>query len=90
MFVIGQDDMKSKAESLFTPDLFQQYAIEDGDSGLQTVLQNNDGKIPTGGLISVKSNRSAMKPEKVKESGKSDKKRSKDNSNHKSSKKRRS
>ncbi|WVZ25662.1 hypothetical protein V8G54_004206 [Vigna mungo] len=85
-----EDDMKSKAESLFTPELFQQYAIDDGDSGFQTVLQNNDGKIPTGGLISVKSSRSAVKPEKVKESGKSDKKRSKDNHNHKSSKKRRS
>ncbi|XP_047155039.1 RNA cytidine acetyltransferase 1 [Vigna umbellata] len=85
-----EDDMKSKAESLFTPELFQQYAIDDGDSGFQTVLQNNDGKIPTGGLISVKSSRSAVRPEKVKESGKSDKKRSKDNHNHKSSKKRRS
>lgn len=85
-----EDDMKSKAESLFTPELFQQYAIDDGESGFQTVLQNNDGKIPTGGLISVKSSRSAGKPEKVKDSGKSDKKRSKDNHNHKSSKKRRS
>ncbi|KAK8472631.1 hypothetical protein PHAVU_002G265804 [Phaseolus vulgaris] len=85
-----EDDMKSKAESLFTPELLQQYAIDDGESGFQTVLQNNDGKMPTGGLISVKSSRSAGKPEKVKDSGKSDKKRSKDNHNHKSSKKRRS
>ncbi|KAK7369418.1 hypothetical protein VNO80_11455 [Phaseolus coccineus] len=86
-----EDDMKSRAaESLFTPELFQQYAIDDGESDFQTVLENNDGKIPTGGLISVKSSRSAVKPEKVKDSGKSDKKRSKDNHNHKSSKRRRS
>lgn len=81
--------MKSKSEALFTPELLQQYAIEDGESGFENVLQNNGGKIPTGGFISVKSSRSVVKPEKDKGSHKSDKRRSKD-SNHKSSKKRRS
>ncbi|KAG5041233.1 hypothetical protein AAZX31_05G172800 [Glycine max] len=79
-----EDDMKSKAEAPFTPELLQQYAIEDGESGFETVLQNNGGKIPTGGLISVKS--SKVLHEKEKGSHKSDKKRSKDNHNHKSSK----
>ncbi|TKY60362.1 N-acetyltransferase protein [Spatholobus suberectus] len=84
------DDMKSKAEALFTPELLQQYAIEDGgESGFENILQNNGGKIPTGGLISVKSSRSVVKPEKEKGSHKSDKKRSKD-SDHKSSKRKRS
>lgn len=80
--------MKSKAEAPFTPELLQQYAIEDGESGFETVLQNNGGKIPIGGLISVKS--SKVKHEKEKGSHKSDKKRSKDNHNHKSSKRKRS
>ncbi|XP_027365798.1 RNA cytidine acetyltransferase 1 isoform X1 [Abrus precatorius] len=79
-----EDDMKSKAETLFTPELLQQYAIEDGEPGFDNVLQNNGGKIPTGGLISVKSSRSVVKPEKEKGSHKSDKKRSKDTHNHKS------
>ncbi|KAL2342979.1 hypothetical protein Fmac_004264 [Flemingia macrophylla] len=81
-----EDDMKSKAEALFTPESLQQYAFEDGDSGFENVLQNNGGKIPTGGLISVKSSRSVVKPEKEKGSHKSDKRRSKDNHNHKSGK----
>ncbi|KAK7358902.1 hypothetical protein VNO77_00843 [Canavalia gladiata] len=85
-----EDDMKSKTEALFTPELLQQYAIEDGESGFENVLQNNGGKIPTGGLISMKSSRNAVKPEKEKVSHKSDKKRSKDNHSHKSSKKKRS
>jgi len=79
--------MKSKAEATFTPELLQQFAIE-GESGFETVLQNNGGKIPIGGLISVKS--SKVKHEKEKGSHKSDKKRSKDNHNHKSSKRKRS
>ncbi|KAG5025461.1 hypothetical protein AAZX31_08G141300 [Glycine max] len=82
-----EDDMKSKAEATFTPELLQQFAIE-GESGFETVLQNNGGKIPIGGLISVKS--SKVKHEKEKGSHKSDKKRSKDNHNHKSSKRKRS
>lgn len=75
--------MKSKSEALYTPELLEQYAIEDGESGLDSVLQNSGGKIPTGGLISVKSSR--VKPEKEKGSHKSDKKRRTDNHSHKSS-----
>nr|XP_027191121.1 RNA cytidine acetyltransferase 1 isoform X2 [Cicer arietinum] len=83
-----EDDMKSKSEALLAPELLQRYAIEDGESGLDSVLQNNGGKIPTGGLISMKSNRTVIKAEKEKGShSKSDKKRRMDNHSHKSSNK---
>lgn len=77
--------MKSKSEALFTTEVLQRYAIEDGESGLDNVLQNNDGKIPAGGLISVKSSR---KYEKENGSHMSDKKRRTDSHHHKSSNKR--
>ncbi|KAK7318525.1 hypothetical protein RJT34_03228 [Clitoria ternatea] len=85
-----EEEMKSKSESLFPPELLQQYAIQDGESGLEDVLQNNGGQIPTGGLISVKSSKSLVKSEKEKGSRKSDKRRSKDNHSHKSSKRKKS
>ena len=81
--------MKSNTEALFAPELLQQYAIQDGESGFENVLQNSGGKIPTGGLISVKSSRNVVKAEKEKGSHKSDKKRGKDNQSNKSSKRKR-
>lgn len=79
--------MRSKSESLFTPELLQRYAIKDGES-FDNVLQSTGGKIPTGGLVSVKSNRKIIKSEKENGSHKSDKKRRGDNHSHnKSSKK---
>ncbi|KAF7840044.1 RNA cytidine acetyltransferase 1 isoform X1 [Senna tora] len=70
-----EDDMKSKTEALFDPESLQRYAIADGEDNFENALQNNEGKIPTGGLISIKSSRSDIKPEKEKGSHKSDKKR---------------
>ncbi|KAL5152610.1 RNA cytidine acetyltransferase 1 [Glycine soja] len=67
-----EDGMKLKAEAPVTPELLQRYAIVEGESDLETVLQNNRGKIPIGGLISVKS---SSKPEMMKRSRKNDKKR---------------
>ncbi|MED6133605.1 hypothetical protein PIB30_029658 [Stylosanthes scabra] len=84
-----EDDMKSKTEALFAPEMIQQYAIQDGESGLENLLQNNDGKIPSGGLVSVKSSKNVVKPEKEKRSHKTDKKRGKENHSNKSSKKKR-
>ncbi|CAK8534585.1 unnamed protein product [Lathyrus sativus] len=81
-----EDDMKSKSESLFTPELLERYAIEDGES-FDNVLQSTGGKIPTGGLISVKSSRKIINSEKDNGSHKSDKKRRIDNHSHKSSSK---
>lgn len=87
--------MKSTAEALFTPELLQQYAIKDGESGLDNILENNGGKLPTGGLISVKSSRAEKKgshsseKKQGKDGHKSEKKRGKDDHNHKSSKKKR-
>lgn len=66
-----EDGMKLKAEAPVTPELLQRYAIVEGESDLETVLQNNRGKIPIGGLISVKS---SSKPEMMKRSRKNDKK----------------
>ncbi|KAJ1398597.1 tRN [Sesbania bispinosa] len=85
-----EDDMKSKAETLFTPELLQQYAIEGEESDFQAALQHYGGKIPTGAIVSVKSSKSGVKREKEKGSDKSNKKRGKDNHNHKSSKRKRS
>lgn len=81
--------MKSKTEAPFTPESLQRYAIADGEADFENALHNNEGKIPTGGLISVKSSRSDIKPEKEKGSHKSDKKRSKDKHDHKFSKRKR-
>jgi N-acetyltransferase 10 len=70
--------MKSKVEAPLTPKLLQRYAINDEGSHLEAVLQNNGGKIPSGGLISVKSSRNGVKPEREKGSHKSRKKRCND------------
>lgn len=79
---------KSESEALFDPESLQEYAIADGEANFDNALQNKDGKLPSDGLISIKSSRSEMKPGKEKGSHKSDKK-SKDNHDHKSSKRKR-
>lgn len=79
--------MKSKSEGLFTPEELQRYAIADGEADFESTLKNN-GQIPTGGLVTVKSSRSGMKPEKEKGSHKSDKKRGRDRHDRSSKRKR--
>ena len=70
--------MKSNAEGPFIPELLQQYAIDDVETGIDEALQNGGGKIPTSGTISVKSSKSKVTPGIEKGSHKTDKKRSKD------------
>lgn len=82
-----KDDMKDKSDGLLNPDFLQRYAIADKDVDFESALQSG-GKVPSGGVISVKSNKTkAEKYEKRKD--KSEKKRSKDGSSSKSSKKKR-
>ncbi|WJX27399.1 hypothetical protein P8452_16218 [Trifolium repens] len=66
-----EDDMKSKEEAPLPPEF-------------ESVLQNNGGKIPTSGLIAVKSSRTGVKLEKEKASHK----RRKDHQSHRISKRR--
>lgn len=82
-----KDDMKAKAGGLLDPELLQQFAVE---ADFEKALKNGAGKIPSSGLISVKSSKS--KPDKVSKVGgsKIEKKRSKDERGNKSNKKRKS
>ncbi|KAI3748538.1 hypothetical protein L6452_11677 [Arctium lappa] len=83
-----KDGMKAKSDSLLNLDFLQRYAIADKDVDFESALQNGSGKIPSGGVVSVKSSKTkAEKYGKPKE--KSDKKRSKDGQSSKSSKKKR-
>ncbi|XP_024980530.1 RNA cytidine acetyltransferase 2-like isoform X3 [Cynara cardunculus var. scolymus] len=83
-----KDDMKAKSDGLLNLDFLQRYAIADKDVDFESALQNGSGKIPSGGVVSVKS--SKTKAEKYgKPKDKSDKKRSKDGQSSKSSKKKR-
>ncbi|KAK4790574.1 hypothetical protein SAY86_017878 [Trapa natans] len=83
-----EDEMRTQTEGLLNPDLLQQYAIVGRDSDLEKALENGGGRIPSGGLISVKSSRG--KPDKwgkQKEGQKGGKRQQKDNRNSKSNKK---
>ena len=80
-----------KTEGLLDPDFLQQYAIADREADFEKALQNGGGKVPSSGLVSVKSSRTKMeKHEKQKKNHKSGEKRGKDhnNSSNKSNKKR--
>lgn len=86
-----EDGMKAKTESLLDPDFLQQYAIADREADFEKALQNGGGKLPSSGLISVKSSRTKMeKHGKQEKSHKSGDKRSKDHHSSKSNKKRKS
>ncbi|KAJ9670894.1 hypothetical protein PVL29_027062 [Vitis rotundifolia] len=86
-----EDGMKAKTESLLDPDFLQQYAIADREADFEKALQNGSGKLPSGGLLSVKSSRTKMeKHGKQEKSHKSGEKRSKDHHSSKSNKKRKS
>lgn len=85
-----EDGMKAKTESLLDPDFLQQYDIADREADFEKALQNGGGKLPSSGLISVKSSRTKMeKHGKQEKSHKSGEKRRKDHSS-KSNKKRKS
>lgn len=85
-----EDERKSEKDGLLNPELLQQYAIVDREADFENVLQSK-GKIPSGGLISLKSSKNKIeKHGNQKESPKSGKKRSKDDHRSKSNKKKRS
>ncbi|KAK7858864.1 rna cytidine acetyltransferase 1 [Quercus suber] len=85
-----EDEMKSKMEGSLNPELLQQYAIVDRDADFENALQIG-GKVPSGGLVSVKSSGNKIeKHRNQKESPKSGKKRSKDDRGSKSNKKKKS
>ncbi|GAB2211392.1 hypothetical protein Drorol1_Dr00024704 [Drosera rotundifolia] len=81
-----EDDMKAKTEGSLIPERLQEYAIEGEETDFEKALLRG-GKIPSGGLISVKSNKMDTAKSRKRDDWQSDKKRSKDAS--KSSKKRR-
>lgn len=77
-------------EGSLNPELLQQYAIVDRDADFENALQIG-GKVPSGGLVSVKSSGNKIeKHRNQKESHKSGKKRSKDDRGSKSNKKKKS
>ncbi|XP_022132534.1 RNA cytidine acetyltransferase 2-like [Momordica charantia] len=74
-----EEKMKMNNEGLLDVGMLQQYAIVDGEVDLAGALQSGGGKIPSGGVVSVKSNKTkAEKQGKRKEKDHSSKKRSKD------------
>lgn len=80
--------MKAKTEGLLDPDFLQQYAIADREADFEKALQNGGGKVPSSGLLSVKSSRSKMEKHEKQKNHKSVEKRGKDNHSAKSNKKR--
>jgi len=78
--------MKAKAKELLDPELLSQYAVE-GD--FDKALQNGGGKLPSSGLISVKSSKAKTEKQGKGGSSKNEKKR-KDERRDKSNKKRKS
>ncbi|KAA8530952.1 hypothetical protein F0562_005681 [Nyssa sinensis] len=86
-----KDGMKAKMDGMLNPELLQQFAILDREADFENALQNGGGKIPSSGLVSVKSSGNKVeKHAKQKESHKSGKKRNKEDGGSKSSKKRKS
>ncbi|OIT27221.1 rna cytidine acetyltransferase 1 [Nicotiana attenuata] len=82
-----QDEMKAKSDGLLDPELIQQFAIVDREADFENALQNGSGKIVPGGVISVKSNKFKLEKHSEAETEKSGKKRNKNHSGLKSSKK---
>ncbi|MCD7470157.1 hypothetical protein HAX54_009818 [Datura stramonium] len=88
---VKADEMKDKSEGLLDPELFQQFAIVDREAEFGNALQNGGRKIVPGSVISVKSKKTKLEKHSKPETEKSGKKRkNKNHSGSKSSKKRRS
>lgn len=80
--------MKRNSEGLLDVGMLQQYAIVDGEVDFAGALQSGGGKIPSGGVVSVKSNKTkAEKHGKRKEKDQSSKKRSKEDGSKSNKKK---
>ncbi|EXB24806.1 hypothetical protein L484_005185 [Morus notabilis] len=65
----AEEQMKPDMEGVLDPEMLQQYAI---GANFDNALQNNDGKIPSGGLVSVKSSRSKTESKGGKKRNRSD------------------
>lgn len=71
--------MKMNNEGLLDVGTLQQYAIVEGEVDFAGALQTGGGKVPSGGVVSIKSNKTkAEKQGKRKDKDQSSKKRSKD------------
>lgn len=86
--------MNSQRDGALNPDLLQQYAIVDKEADFENALQNGSGKVLSGGLISVKSDKTKVEKQGKKienqKNEKSEKKRNKHDHSSKSNKKRKS
>ncbi|KAI3721826.1 hypothetical protein L2E82_32845 [Cichorium intybus] len=82
-----KDDMKAKSDGLLNPEFLQRYAIADKDLDFESALQTG-GKIPSGGVVSVKSSKTKTEKHGTPKD-KSEKKRSNGGHSSKSSKKKR-
>lgn len=83
--------MKSKLDGGLNPDLLQQYAIVDKEADFENALQKGSGKVLSGGLISIKSDRKKVEKQgKQIENQKSEKKRNKHDHSSKTNKRRKS
>ncbi|CAN4123083.1 unnamed protein product [Withania somnifera] len=81
-----KDEMKAKPEGLLDPELFHKFAIVDREADFECALQNGGGKIVPGSVISVKSNQFRFEKHSKMETEKSGRKRNKNHSGSKSSK----
>ncbi|KAK8717275.1 hypothetical protein V6N13_044549 [Hibiscus sabdariffa] len=86
-----EEEMQAQADGVLNPEFLQQYAIEGREADLENALGNGGEKVLSGGVISVKSNRSGVeKRGKRDESNKkSGRKRGKDDHGSKSTSKKR-
>ncbi|XP_043690354.1 RNA cytidine acetyltransferase 1 [Telopea speciosissima] len=79
--------MQAETENLLNPEFLQQYAIADRDTDFENALPNGAGKIPSSGLISIKSSRNKMEKHVKQKESDSGKKRGKNDSGFRSNKK---
>ncbi|KAI0493619.1 hypothetical protein KFK09_023740 [Dendrobium nobile] len=55
-----RENMKADNEGILKPELLQRYAIVDRESDFEKALQSGAGKVPSSGLVSVKSSKLKM------------------------------
>ncbi|KAL0907551.1 hypothetical protein M5K25_021966 [Dendrobium thyrsiflorum] len=78
-----RENMKADNEGILKPELLQRYAIVERESDFEKALQSGAGKVPSSGLVSVKSSKLKM------ENGAAKKKRKENNAERSNSKKKR-
>ncbi|XP_076899312.1 RNA cytidine acetyltransferase 1-like [Bidens hawaiensis] len=58
---VKEDDFKASSDNVLNSEFSQRYAIADKDVEFASALQNGDGNIPPGGVISVESSKTKVK-----------------------------